>query len=594
MKNLQILRSVALKLSVLVLGLGIGHHGHAQNVDHACCTQTRLLAQSEDERVTPGRNSSDMAAQTEEVFRADLMYKFLIGEFAKHNQLHDLSAQAFAELLRSYESPLFAEMAAEAANVARRVDLARQAAEVWYRLEPESVKAKFVYLTVMLRNNQFEIARPIVSEFFSSVEGDPEKKLQYVHDLVGAATDSILAFDFYEEVTASVPDSYLKKVLLGQLAWRAGLTKSAIKYADDAILIDASSEQAVLLKASALRQLDVGQSIDFLTSYLDAHPDAGSIRASAVGDLLSEERYEDAIPHLRQLIEDEPANSNVRFTLALVLYEVGQYADAKDRVHVALSLGYEDRPAAYYQLGLIEEKLGSNESAINWFKSVPKGDRYIEAQTQLARLMANLEGVEPTIDYLKQKGAENPEHRIAFIELQGKVYLESGLIDQYFSVLDQGLETYPDHPSLLYSSAMAAERLGRIDLLEERLLRLIKVQPNNPQAFNALGYTLADVTDRYDEAKIFLTRALELSPDDPTIIDSMGWVDFKLKDYQSSLGLLEHAYELEKHPEIAAHLGEVLWVLGREDDAKSIWSDAVMKHPSNDVLLETLKRHGVD
>ncbi len=540
MKNLQILRSVAFKLSFLVLSLGIGHHGHAQNVDHACCTQTRLLAQSEDERVTPGRNSSDMAAQTEEVFRADLMYKFLIGEFAKHNQLHDLSAQAFAELLRSYESPLFAEMAAEAANVARRVDLARQAAEVWYL-----------------------------------VEGDPDKKLQFVHDLVGAATDRILAFDFYEEVTASVPDSYLKKVLLGQLAWRAGLTKSAIKYADDAILIDASSEQAVLLKASALRQLDVGQSIDFLTSYLDSHPDAGSIRASAVGDLLSEERYEDAIPHLRQLIEDEPANSNVRFTLALVLYEVGQYADAKDRVHVALSLGYEDRPAAYYQLGLIEEKLGSNESAINWFKSVPKGDRYIEAQTQLARLMANLEGVEPTIDYLKQKGAENPEHRIAFIELQGKVYLESGLIDQYFSVLDQGLETYPDHPSLLYSSAMAAERLGRIDLLEERLLRLIKVQPNNPQAFNALGYTLADVTDRYDEAKIFLTRALELSPDDPTIIDSMGWVDFKLKDYQSSLGLLEHAYELEKHPEIAAHLGEVLWVLGREDDAQSLGSDAV-------------------
>jgi len=125
------------------------------------------------------------------------------------------------------------------------------------------VKAKFVYLTVMLRNNQFEIAQPIVSEFFSSVEGDPDKKLQYVHDLVGAATDRILAFDFYEEVTASVPDSYLKKVLLGQLAWRAGLTKSAIKYADDAILIDASSEQAVLLKASALRQLDVGQSIDF-------------------------------------------------------------------------------------------------------------------------------------------------------------------------------------------------------------------------------------------------------------------------------------------------------------------------------------------
>ena len=527
-------------------------------------------------------------------FRSDLMLKFLIAEFAKHNKLYELSAETLVDMLRSEERADIAEMAADAANVARRLDLALEAAKVWFRLAPDSTKAKFVYLTVILRNNEFDVARPLIREFLANNESAIDKKLQYVGDLAGSAQDREGAYRFLSDVTLNLPDSALKSLLLGQSAFRAGFAEQASMHADNALGFQPRSEDAALLQASALRKIDSAQSIKFLSDFLEFHPEAGVVRASVVGDLIREERYEDAIPHLQHMARDDASNANVRFTLALVMFEVERFGESKDRVHRALSLGYEDRASAYFQLGLIDEKLNSLETAKNWFSSVPKGVRFIEAQSHLAKLKLVSEGLELTIDYLKQRANETPEHFVAFVELQGMMYRESGKLEEYFRVLDDGLSARVDEPSLLYSSAMAAEQIGRLDILEIRLRRLMELQPNSEQAYNALGYTLVDKTDRFDEAKMLLVRALELSPDDPVFIDSMGWIEFKLKNYDKSIALLQRAYELERHPEIAAHLGEALWAVGLEVDAKSVWTSALDQFPDNDVLLYTVKRYGVD
>lgn len=527
-------------------------------------------------------------------FRSDLMFKFLIAEFAKHNKLYDLSAETFVDILRSEERADIAEMAADAANSARRLDLALEASKIWFRLDPDSIKAKFVYLTVILRNNEFDVARPLVLDFLVNNESDFDKKLKYVGDLVGSAQDREGAYLFLSEVTLNTPNSLLKSLLLGQSALRAGYAQAASSHAGEALTFEPRSEDAALLQASALRIIDNAQSIKFLSEFLESYPDAGAVRSSVVGDLIREERYEDAIPHLQHMARDDASNANVRFTLALVMFEVQRYEESKDRIHRALSLGYEDRASAYFHLGLIDEKLDSLETAANWFSSVPKGDRFIEAQSHLAKLKLTSDGLDLTIDYLDQRASETPEYFVAFVELQGMMYRESGKLEEYFRVLDEGLKARLDEPSLLYSSAMAAEQIGRLDILEMRLRRLMELQPDNAQAYNALGYTLVDKTDRFDEAKTLLVRALELSPDNPVFIDSMGWIEFKLKNYDKSIVLLQRAYGLERHPEIAAHLGEALWAVGYEIEAKSVWTGAFDQFPDNDVLLETIKRHGAD
>ena len=541
-----------------------------------------------------GEFESEQAPAEEHRFRSDLMYKFMVAEFARHNKLYSLSAEALVELLREVESVDLAEMAADAANMARRLDLATEAAKIWFRLAPDSIKARFVYLTVVLRNNEFDTARPIVTEFLQGDYGDPEKKLQYLYELVRDAGNKKEAYHFFSQMTATLEPSKSKWLMLGQLAWMADLPRSAVDHAESALGLDPNAEDAAILKASALRKIDPASSITYLSEFLEKHPDANTARSSIVGDLIREARYEEVIPHLQELIRDDPGAANVRFTLALVLFELGRYEESKERIHTALSLGYEDRGAAYFRLGLIDDKLDMADTALNWFLSVPKGDNFVEAQSNIADLKLRLEGRDATISYLQVKLEENPEYYAVFIELQARIYRQTESFGEYFEVLDNALLTMPDEPSLLYSSAIAAETIDRFDIFEERLRRLMELQPNNPQVYNALGYTLADSTDRYEEAKTLLSRALELAPDDPTIIDSMGWVEFKLEDYETSLALLERAYQLERHPEIAAHLGEVLWVLGREVDAKSIWSEALSVHPGNEVLLDTLGRHGVD
>ena len=558
-------------------------------------SQEKILAQSS----TDGHDGRSIEDNSEansppSEFRTDLMFKFLIAEFAKHNKLFDLSAETLLDILRSYEREDIAEMTANAANAARRLDIALEAAKVWFRLKPTSTKARFVYLTVVLRNNEFEAARPLINDYLNNRSGEIDKKLQYIADLVSNAQNRAEGYQFLLGVTDGLEDSYVKSLLLGQSALKAGMAVEANLHADHALKINLRSEDAALLKAAALRQLDDSSSMAFLYEFLEAHPEAGSVRASVVGDLVREERYEDAIPHLKRLASDEENGANVHFTLALVFYELERFNESQDNVHRALSLGYEDKASAYFQLGLIDEQLNMMGSAANWFASVPRGTRFVEAQKRLAKIKFTLDGLKPTIDYLTKRSLDNPEYFVVFVELQGMIYREAGAMDDYFRVLDEALAKRPKEPSLLYSSAMAAEQLGFIDVLELRLRRLIELEPDNAQAFNALGYTLADKTDRFGEAKALLVRALELSPDDPVFIDSMGWIEFKLKEYERSITLLRRAYSLERHPEIAAHLGEALWALGKEGEAKSVWTLARDEFPDNDVLIDTLYRYGVD
>ena len=163
--------------------------------------------------------------------------------------------------------------------------------------------------------------------------------------------------------------------------------------------------------------------------------------------------------------------------------------------------------------------------------------------------------------------------------------------EQCYEVLQSALDERPDHPALLYDVALAAEKTDRLDIAESRLLQLIELRPESAQAYNALGYTLADRTERYDEAREYIVKALALEPEDPFILDSMGWVEYRLGNVEEGIRYLRRAYELQPDPEIAAHLGEVLWVKGEKDEARRIWRDIAEKHPDNETLKQAMRKY---
>jgi Flp pilus assembly protein TadD len=173
---------------------------------------------------------------------------------------------------------------------------------------------------------------------------------------------------------------------------------------------------------------------------------------------------------------------------------------------------------------------------------------------------------------------------------EAQLLREAGRNADAHQALTAALERQPDQPELLYEVALLAEKLGRVDELESRLRRLIEIKPDHAHALNALGYSLADRNIRLVEARTLIDRALELAPNDPFILDSKGWVLFRQGETQAALDTLNQAFGIRPDPEIAAHLGEVLWSIGRKDEARQTWDTARKEHPANEALAETVKR----
>jgi tetratricopeptide (TPR) repeat protein len=246
----------------------------------------------------------------------------------------------------------------------------------------------------------------------------------------------------------------------------------------------------------------------------------------------------------------------------------------------------------YYELGRLEELRGHYRKAQGWYARINNDERYLSAQVRIGAMQARLGDFAAMSTHFTNIREDNPQSEVTLYIAEAEILREEKRHQGVFDLLSQALERNPENKDLLYARALAAEKIDRLDVLEQDLRRLIEVDPNNGQALNALGYTLADRTDRYQEALGYLERAIILLPNDATVLDSMGWVYFHLSRYEESLKYLRRAYELNNDAEIAAHLSEVLWVTGQQDEARKIWRQAFEKSPTNDYLLKVKERFG--
>ncbi|MCW8828826.1 MAG: tetratricopeptide repeat protein, partial [Gammaproteobacteria bacterium] len=253
-------------------------------------------------------------------------------------------------------------------------------------------------------------------------------------------------------------------------------------------------------------------------------------------------------------------------------------------------LGSRDEEARI-ALGQIAQMRGNRREAIDWFQSMPKGERYIEAQLLAAQLMAEEYGTDSALEYLRQLSLETEsEHTQRYIA-EAELLADAERHEEAMAVYNEALESSSEKTTLLYARALTAEKFGRIDLLERDLKQILNIDPNNVQALNALGYTLADRTERYAEAMRYIEQAYALQPEDAAILDSMGWGLYRLGRHQEALEYLRRAAEqLPRDAEVAAHLGEVLWVTGQQQKARQIWERALEVAPEHKVLNETVKR----
>ncbi|MDP2904236.1 MAG: tetratricopeptide repeat protein, partial [Methylovulum sp.] len=284
-----------------------------------------------------------------------------------------------------------------------------------------------------------------------------------------------------------------------------------------------------------------------------------------------------------------PKDNESRFALALVYLQLNKDGQGEEIFEGLLDDPQLGAQARFY-LGKIEEKRGKVQKALAWYDKVSDGAMAFDASVSAISLLAKDKQFSEAESRLSLLPSKYPKQTVRILLLQSELYNQQKQYQKAFDLLTAALVERPDEKDLLYTRALMAERIGKFDLLEADLKKILAKNPDNAEALNALGYTLVDKTDRYAEAERYLKRALELTPGEAVIMDSYGWLQFKLGNLSKALDYLQRAYAKQQENEIAAHLAEVLWMMGRKDEARKLFREAVKNAPEDEYLLDFKKR----
>ena len=327
-----------------------------------------------------------------------------------------------------------------------------------------------------------------------------------------------------------------------------------------------------------------------LKRFVAANPADDEVRLVYARLLLERKQYKDAREQFRQLLKAHPKNADLAFTVALLSLQLGDLDSAEQEMQQALKNGKKDQATVQYYLGQLSEAKKDNLAAIRHYDKVRSGQYAYAAQLREAYLLASTGKLREARDLLHHVRTADRQERVQLVLLEAQLLRDAKQYREAYRILQGGLRKYPADSDLLYETAMMADKLHKPALMEKLLRKLISLDPNNANAYNALGYSFLDRNVRIAEGMRMVEKAYALAPNDAAIMDSMGWGHYRQGQLDKSLDFLHRAYKADPDPEIAAHLGEVLWVRGDKDQAREVWSDALKQHPNNAALHAVMKK----
>jgi len=520
----------------------------------------------------------------------ELLYEFLIAEVAGQRGNVTLAAQAYVDLAKRTRDPRVAERATEMALYARMPEAAVESAKVWADASPGSSRALATASSLLIRMNRLDEAEPYLQQVLAVQTTNRGDGFLQLNGLLANNPDKATNLRVVQRLAEPYQQLAQARFAIAQAAATAGQDELALKEVREAARLAPDWELAVLYEASLLQKTSATVAAERLATYLKAYPRSREVRLAYARMLVADKKYPEARGQFEQLLKDHPDNADVVFSVAVLSMQLEDWGVAESNLKRLLDLGYRDRNAVRFYLGQVSEEQKRWPDALKWYAEVTRGEQFMPAQVRSAQVLSKQGDLDGARKFLRNVNAANTDQRVQLIIAEAQLLREANQPKEAFAVVEQGLDTLPDQPDLLYDYAMLAEKLERVDLLESSLRKLIKIRPDHAHAYNALGYSLADRNERLDEAKELIEAALKLSPDDSFIIDSMGWVLYRQGKTEEALKQLQRAYAGRQDPEIAAHLGEVLWVLGRRSEAQKVWDEALSKAPSNDVLTKTVQR----
>ncbi|HEX2530463.1 MAG TPA: tetratricopeptide repeat protein [Burkholderiaceae bacterium] len=545
-------------------------------------------------KATHGEDSLPPVALTD-----DLLFKLLNAEITyQRGQWQPAYAEVLAAAQQTRD-PRLARRATEIALSAKQSGEALSAIRLWRELAPHSEEATQYFLGVVVLSDDINAARPVFEQRLRDANPHARSALMFqTQRMLAHAKDKAAALSMLDELLkpyGSTPEAHLA---LAQAAFDNGDRMRAQTEARTALSIKPDSELGALMLVQAAP--DKNEAIGFLASFLRAHPHARDVRITYARLLAERKQYDKARDQFKTLLKDRPEDLTSLYALGILSTQTNDLESAEKYLTTYLNMlekypGDERDPTqALLLLAQIAEDRNDTAGALKWLSQIESGDSYLGAQVKRAQLIAkrgDIAGARAALQALKP---ENAHEQAQLVVAEAQLLRDANQAPEALRVLEAGIKLYPDNADLLYDFAMMAEKSDKLDVMEATLRKVIELTPDNQHAYNALGYSLAERNIRLPEALVLIDKALKLAPDDPFIMDSMGWVHFRMGNLKEAEDYLRRAYQLRPDPEIGAHLGEVLWIKGRKADAQQLWRDAMKKDPTNITLKSTLARLQVD
>ena len=554
------------------------------------CQTTRDNAPEVDIQSAP----EPLAALPQVPLTEDLLAQILTAEIAVRKGQY---MQAVDQLLISAQTSRDPRLAAKAAYWSLQSELfekAKFAAQLWLDIlisQPgnDLSNPRVVLAISFIELNEPDQALPVLLKAIE--ESSDQGIYKRIASEMSRLKNSNGVIGVYQKLIEQTDDQENANLGLAILSARLNdfeLSKDSI---DKVLEVNPGNEDAALIKISYLYETQNEKDVmDFAENFLQENKQAHQFRMEYARYLSANAHAQEAIKQFKRVAANDVQQvQEARLNIIALAMQEENFKLADKNLLALLDTDPTNNRLIYFRCQ-VQRELGNYSNARELCNEISLGEFYFPAQMELANVLANDDQLEAAITHLDSVPVSGSDEQIQIYLRKQQLLYQDEQIERSVTILNSGLKKYPDNTSLLYARGLVLSELGKVQEHERDMRKLIQLDPDNAHAYNALGYTLTDLTTRYDEALELIQKAVELNPDDAYILDSLGWVYFKLNDLEQARVHLEQAFDLSGDAEIAAHLGELYWTLGDKSRAKSIWRKAIKDTPDNKVLNKTLER----
>lgn len=519
-----------------------------------------------------------------------ILYLLLAAEIAGQRNQYHVALDAYLQAAKQVKDPRIAERAAQIGLYVKDPVRTDEAVNLWLQRDADNLTARKVAALSALRTGKKDKAIEHLNAILKQDPAGFEAILVELGQLMENDGDEAFLFDVLTDMSVQHPDLSSIYFVQALLSGKMGNIDQALEKNQVALRLQPEWKKALILQARLYgRKKDLASARKYLELALAQTPEDAQLRKMLAQVMMDSEAYDDAVELYEQVLDEDPGDPESLFAIALIYLDQKKFDESEKYLDKLLS-DPDWKPQADFYLGRIAFEQKQFDTALTRFDQVTQGHFVFDARLAAVTLLLGQKRFEEAEERIDNMAEQFPGHSLRILLLRAELYNGMEEFQKAFDLITEALQSRPDNRELLYTRALLAERLDKMDVLEADLQQILAKNPDDAGALNALGYTLVDRTDRYKEAAVYLEKAIQLEPDSAVITDSYGWLMYKLGRLDEALKYLQKAYDEQPENEIAAHLAEVLWMSGEKEKAREMIEDKLSQDPDDRFLKSFQQR----